>query len=239
MTKIDNIDAINDLDKVVDLSKSYEERYDIAGKSYLNFIQNKNSHIPFNYHEDIGTWFIPTKLYTYPNMVKLIESIYPDKVFEYGLDIGCGTTTFFEDFKKVDKHMIIDISQTLVDYMISKGFTAKKMNIEKLDFENNTFDLIIASDVLEHCLSFDNAYNEIKRVLKKDGLLCVDVPWNQDVSTFSAKDFTHLRTFNENNIQTYFKDFNIVRTHLVNEGAKYGWIDCMNIVMKCKDTYNY
>lgn len=46
----------------------------------------------------------------------------------------------------------------------------------RLPFAENTFDVIICSEVLEHLHHYRSALREIKRVLKPDGNLCISVP---------------------------------------------------------------
>lgn len=54
--------------------------------------------------------------------------------------------------------------------------TLAKESVYHLPFPNNFFDCIILSEVLEHLGEEDTALQEIKRVLKKDGILLVTVP---------------------------------------------------------------
>ena len=49
-------------------------------------------------------------------------------------------------------------------------------DITKLTFENNKFDLIISSDVLEHVCDLKNAFKESARVLKSNGFHIFTVP---------------------------------------------------------------
>ena len=45
-----------------------------------------------------------------------------------------------------------------------------------LRFEDNTFDAVICSEVLEHLPDYDAAIREMRRVLKPTGKLCITVP---------------------------------------------------------------
>ncbi len=47
---------------------------------------------------------------------------------------------------------------------------------EKLPYDNNFFDLIIANQVLEHLYEIDNVLEELKRILKKGGHLVAGIP---------------------------------------------------------------
>jgi len=62
-------------------------------------------------------------------------------------------------------------------------------SILKIPFLPNTFDLIIALEVLEHIPPTNTfkAFEEIKRVLKKSGLLIISVPLNEDLESLYLK----------------------------------------------------
>jgi SAM-dependent methyltransferase len=51
-------------------------------------------------------------------------------------------------------------------------------NLECLSFDDNTFDVLITSDVLEHVADLDKAMSEIYRVLKPNGLHIFTIPVN-------------------------------------------------------------
>lgn len=45
-----------------------------------------------------------------------------------------------------------------------------------LPFENETFDIVISSHSLEHVDNYDLAIQEMRRILKVDGYICIEVP---------------------------------------------------------------
>lgn len=56
--------------------------------------------------------------------------------------------------------------------------SARRGNLEKLDFPGNYFDLVLTADVLEHVRDLGRALGEIARVLKPGGLHLFTVPYN-------------------------------------------------------------
>jgi len=52
----------------------------------------------------------------------------------------------------------------------------QKGDITKLNFEDNSFDLIFSSNMLQEIHNIDEAFTEMKRVLKKDGTIVHIVP---------------------------------------------------------------
>lgn len=55
-------------------------------------------------------------------------------------------------------------------------FPVKKIDSTKLNFSNETFDIIFTSHVLAHIHNLDEMFDEIKRVIKKDGIVIHIVP---------------------------------------------------------------
>ena len=105
-----------------------------------------------------------------------------------------------------------------------------------LPFEDNFFDLIICSEVLEHLHEYGNAIKEIHRVLKSGGKFYASVPayWPEKVCWFLSKDYQnqpggHLRIFNENKLIEEIKDngfrfLSSERFHSIH--SPYWWLRC-------------
>ncbi|MDZ7798975.1 MAG: class I SAM-dependent methyltransferase [Patescibacteria group bacterium] len=80
------------------------------------------------------------------------------------LDAGCGAGTHTLYFKEKGYHpSAIDISPGMVKLCRKKGLEAKVMDLENLEFRNNTFDGLWCHTSLIH---FDKK-EKIKKVLKK------------------------------------------------------------------------
>jgi ubiquinone/menaquinone biosynthesis C-methylase UbiE len=82
------------------------------------------------------------------------------------LDIGCQDLVFHQQLKKR-----YDI--TLADYEPKKSFI-KKEDVQNLSFEDNSFDIVLCQEVLEHVPDPIAAMKELKRVAKKQ--LVISVP---------------------------------------------------------------
>jgi SAM-dependent methyltransferase len=92
------------------------------------------------------------------------------------LDLGCGTGRWCQHFhNKGAKVTGIDISQARLDDNKKRlpQITFKKMPVTKLDFPDNTFDIINVSWVLQHNNPHlqEQAISEMCRVLKKGGFI--------------------------------------------------------------------
>jgi SAM-dependent methyltransferase len=100
------------------------------------------------------------------------------------LDVGCGTGANLSCLRDYGTVTGVDISESAIDFCKKRGFNnVVQGDAEKLDFEDNTFDLITALDLLEH-LDDNRALGEFHRVLKPAGYLVVTAPafdflWSQ------------------------------------------------------------
>jgi len=99
------------------------------------------------------------------------------------LDAGCGRGFYLygiNSYKFVKEIHGIDINEKYLKIAKNinqdKRVKIKKSNIYKLPYENNSFDLIICSEVLEHLKDDKKALKELHRVLKPNGKLIITVP---------------------------------------------------------------
>ena len=111
----------------------------------------------------------------YPIYILKMEYIrkYLDKVSKSLkiADLGCGEGVLVEEYKKKGYDIIG------VDYNYSSEYVVRG-DITKLKFKNDSFDLVLALDVVEH-LNFDEqkkAISEIQRILKNGGKALISIP---------------------------------------------------------------
>ncbi len=98
------------------------------------------------------------------------------------LDIGCGNGRLLQNIPENVDYTGLDISQNLITKAQTNHSdrTFVVGNILELPFEDNIFDVIFAIASLHHIPSDQlrqNAINEIKRVLKPNGILIM-TNWN-------------------------------------------------------------
>ena len=64
-----------------------------------------------------------------------------------------------------------------------KGVDFSLQNLRNLNYEDNFFDVVICTEVIEHISDYQEAIKELKGVLKKDGLLIITFP-NEPLAIF-------------------------------------------------------
>jgi len=93
------------------------------------------------------------------------------------LDAGCGSGAILE-FLGHKKVTGVDIGRGFIQFCSLKYPHAKfyEANLEKLPFEDNSFDTVICSEVIEHLEHPEKAIREFRRVLRSNGELILTTP---------------------------------------------------------------
>jgi len=107
------------------------------------------------------------------------------------LDVGCGggiaTESFPYYFPKLTFYGC-DVSRTAISYARKYGsgnIQYAQIKNKKLQYKDNTFDLCICNDVLEHVPDVDSLLDEVKRVLKRGGVCFLTIPCEGQPGTFT------------------------------------------------------
>jgi len=131
------------------------------------------------------------------------------------LDVGCGTGLNSEYLIRLGHKVIgIDISDVAIKRYKARGFDAIRCDIKNgLSFNNESFDLVFASEVLEHLHDTAFFLCECYRVLKPKGILVLSTPnsafWIYRVLCIIGKTISelqhpgHIRFFSKNSLLRY------------------------------------
>jgi SAM-dependent methyltransferase len=106
-----------------------------------------------------------------PLLVELMgfSELVEKQVLRNIIDLGCGVKPYEELFPFVDKMVGFDIEKNdRVDFV--------GVNWD-LPFNDNEFDALISTQVLEHTRKIPETIKEIKRVVKGGGLIFISVPF--------------------------------------------------------------
>lgn len=155
-------------------------------KKRYNEVSREKKHQPFG-DEILNN-------YDYYLRKKLIDK-YMNYCLKHGatsfLDVGCADGLYVFDSLKMGymKSVGVDISDNAVKRAIQKSKTIenwknvkfKIADAEKLPFDDNSFDVILCSETLEHLLEPVTAIKELQRISKKFVIISVPtgigVPW--------------------------------------------------------------
>lgn len=101
------------------------------------------------------------------------------------LDAGCGTGRNMLEFSSLGAVEGVDASSEAIEFCRRRGLDGvREGQIEQLPFADGSFDLILATDVLEHLRDDHAALIELRRVAAPGGRLLATVPayrwlWSQ------------------------------------------------------------
>lgn len=117
------------------------------------------------------------------------------------LELGCGHGELLlqlmqEGFcvKGVEKN------SNRVTYVNSKGIDCINANIENVPCEDNSFDVVICQECLEHVINPIKVVKEMKRLLRGSGRVYCNVPYGK-----YSEDDMHVRQFDERKLYSLFK----------------------------------
>lgn len=123
-----------------------------------------------DYHKELdnGWRYYPVYIAKMDYLTKYLEGIPKNAKI---LDAGCGEGVLVEKYRE----MGYDIRGLDLNY--SSEYVTEG-NLLNIPFENETFDIVLCLDVIEH-LNFEDqvpALREIRRILKKGGMVLLAVP---------------------------------------------------------------
>ena len=146
-------------------------------------MQNRESWIPTKYVRKNGKLIAsrdPMEVGVASRLVAdLIAETYDTHLGRYAsgrlLDLGCGKVPLYLAYKAyVTDNTCVDWGNTLHG---NKHLDVECDLTQRLPFENETFDTIILSDVLEHIPQPELLWMEMSRILAKGGKILMNVPF--------------------------------------------------------------
>jgi 2-polyprenyl-3-methyl-5-hydroxy-6-metoxy-1,4-benzoquinol methylase len=147
----------------------------------FNFIEEAKSEKT----DDVEFWSVPEFIVKYKSIFDKYYNQRLERLIKYGfkdnsnvLDVGIGYGDWAN--KLVSKgHSVsgIDVSSKVVRYCVSEySLDAKYESFENYSNEDEVFNLITMFDVLEHFKSPPEAISKAHKLLKKNGLIYIQVP---------------------------------------------------------------
>lgn len=123
------------------------------------------------------------------------------------LDVGCGTGAVLDFLKNKGYDAVgIDNSPEAIRFCEDKNLSVKLSSGDKIPFEDGSFDVVLALDVLEHISDDLAAVNEIKRVLKPGGFFICTVPAHQFLWSKHDEFLQHVRRYGKNGLIRTLRD---------------------------------
>jgi SAM-dependent methyltransferase len=126
--------------------------------------------------EDSHWWFVGRRAilesFLRSIVAKLARSGAPLRI----LDVGCGTGANLEMLSQFGNAEGVDVSDDALEFCRRKGLTVQKGLAETLPYEDESFDITTALDVVEHLDDDIAGLKEMYRVTKTGGYSLIFVP---------------------------------------------------------------
>lgn len=145
---------------------------------------------------------------------KLIKAEIGDGMSRKLVDLGCGSGLLLLIAKAFKMELYgLDISSSILNELEKlieeRNVRCKllKSDIRKTPFLNSEFDIAICSEVLEHIENPEDAIKEMSRIIKKNGIAIITVPFEEDIQSTICTHcykrtplYGHLHSFNGDSI---------------------------------------
>lgn len=122
--------------------------------------------------EERHWWFVARRKI----LLSVLERGLPGRTDLDILDCGCGGGATMESLRRYGRARGMELSREAVAYNWERGRDVVEGSIEEMPFDDGSFDLALALDVIEHVPDDMRALGELSRVLRPGGSLMVTVP---------------------------------------------------------------
>ena len=129
---------------------------------------SNNFNIYNNLRKQRITGKIYSKYFLYPRLRKLLHG--------YLVDYGAGIGNFSNYYKNFSKVTPAEINLDCINYMKNLGLSPLIIKNNHLSVQDNFFDSALLDNVIEHVSNVPSVITEVKRIVKKDGIIVIGVP---------------------------------------------------------------
>lgn len=126
--------------------------------------------------EDKHWWFVGRRAILETFLKKISSSLVTQHSSVKILDVGCGTGANLEMLRQFGEAEGVDVSDDALEFCREKGLAVQKGMAEILPYEDETFDITTALDVVEHLDDDIAGLKEMHRVTKTGGYSLIFVP---------------------------------------------------------------
>lgn len=177
----------------------------------------QNSHYETLYRIESGHWWYKARRKIIYNLIKQYRSGFGKDIKI--LDTGCGTGMLLKEMESFGVCYGIDISQRAVDFCKNRGIgNVQIADAANIPYSDNTFDVVVALDVIEHIKDDENALKEIYRALKPQGMAIIAVPAFMFLWGVTDVISQHYRRYTLSELRKKIEDrhFSIIRSSYFN-----------------------
>lgn len=137
------------------------------------------------------------------------------------LDVGSGKGGFLKRVPHNNK-IGVDIAMEYLRLLKNEGVDCILANAENMPFKES-FDLVVATDILEHVLHPEKVLQSIHRALKVGGTVIIRTPYKENLAHYRDHKykFVHLRNFDEESLVKIIKKSGLYPVKIYYDGFSY------------------
>lgn len=159
------------------------------------------------------------------------------------LDIGCGRGFFLHEFQNLGwevsgTEFSEDSCENAKEILGDKVYVER--SLQSLPFEEESFDLVTMWHVLEHLENYQDAVGAIKKIIKKDGVVLVEVPNFDSLQAHLARSRwlyleapRHLLHFNLGALKELFEKEGFKMSYLGTFSWEFGPFGMLQSLLNC------
>ena len=167
------------------------------------------------------------------------------------LDVGCGKAWVAElfcprDYSVVSMDISIENTSEAIKKYPFKNHSAIVGDVYSLPFRNNSFDYIIASEVIEHVYSPDALVSNLINILKPGGVLIITTPYREKIQyslcihcNRPTPHNAHLHSFDEKILTSLYKEDDIKNLDFTTFANKLLIHVRLNFILKYLNFYSW
>jgi len=126
---------------------------------------------------------------------------------------GCGYGSYYLAEEGAKKVVGVDISEEAIEYSKEhykdEKLEFKVMDCTNLSFPDNSFDVVVSFELIEHIPEYKRHLSEVQRVLRKEGVFIISTPNKKiysDCAEIPQNEF-HVKEFYFNEFQELLMDY--------------------------------
>ncbi len=162
------------------------------------------------------------------------------------LDYGCGVGDFLNTMKNHFHGEGIEPNPNACKIAQEKTKLTITSNTDLSVFENEHFDVITLWHVLEHIPNLKEVSEELKRILKEDGVLIIAVPNHKSFDATYYKEFwaaydvpRHLWHFSKESMKTWWENFEVELIEIVPMKMDAYYVSILSEQYRNKNTFSF
>lgn len=145
------------------------------------------------------------------NFIKSLSEVYDDNdclILDVAPEIHLGAKEHFKNSK---------IKTLDIDPKSGTNYILDLCNTNDDIIPDNTFDVVICTEVLEHTNNPFKVVNELKRIVKKNGVVCVSTPFNFRIHGPLPDNWR----FTIHGLKTLFSEFEDVKINELSDNNRF------------------